>query len=80
MKKEGLELNVSLQLLICAVDLNLLSENISITRRNTDALSDASDEVDLEVRAKKTKFMLRHQTTGQHYYTKVTYITFNIIA
>jgi hypothetical protein len=48
-------------------DVNLLGENISIIKKHTEALLDASKKVGLEVNADKTKynFMSCHQTTGQ---------------
>jgi hypothetical protein len=58
--KEGLEPNGTHKLLINANDVNLLGENINITKKNTEALLDAI----LEVNAEKAKyvFMSRHQT------------------
>jgi len=43
--------------LVCADEVNLLSKNINITRKNTKALLEASREVGLEVNAKKTKYI-----------------------
>jgi hypothetical protein len=51
----GLELNVTLQLLVYADDVNLLVDNIDTTKKNTETLIDASKEVGLEVNAENTK-------------------------
>jgi hypothetical protein len=71
--KEGLELNVTHQLLFYDDDdVNLLGENTNITKKNTEALLDASKEIDREVNAGKTEHMfMSHQTTGQNHKLKV---------
>jgi hypothetical protein len=46
------------QLLAYANDVNILGENIDATQKNTEALSDASKEVGLEVNSEKTTYML----------------------
>jgi hypothetical protein len=65
-ENNGLEVNREHQLLVYTADVNLLSENINIIKKNTEALSDASMEVGLEVNAEKTKyiFMSNHKTVG----------------
>jgi retron-type reverse transcriptase len=51
----GLKLNGTHQLLAYPDDVNLLGDNIM---KDTQALIDASKEVDLEINAEKTKYML----------------------
>jgi hypothetical protein len=45
------------QLLICADDLNLLGDNMSIINKNT-ALIDVSKEAGLKVNTEKTTYMV----------------------
>jgi hypothetical protein len=53
------------QLLVYADDINLLGENINIINENAEVVLDAGKDVDLEVNAEKTKYMVisHHQTT-----------------
>jgi hypothetical protein len=63
----GEKLNGTHQLLVYAVGVNLLDDNIDTTKRNTQSLIDASKKVGLEVNTNETKYMLlsRHQNAGK---------------
>jgi hypothetical protein len=50
----GLKLNGTHQLLVYAVDVNLLGDNIYAIMKNTETLIDASKEVGLKVSPEKT--------------------------
>jgi hypothetical protein len=53
-------------------DVNLLGDNIDTTKKNTESLIDASNEIGLEINVDKTKYMLlsRHQNVGQNWDVK----------
>jgi hypothetical protein len=69
----GLQLNGTHQLLVYAVNVNLLRDNIDTLKENTETLINASKEVGLEVNTEKTKYMLlsRHQNAGQNHGIKI---------
>jgi hypothetical protein len=52
----GLKLNGTHQLLVYAADVNLLGDNIDITKKNIETLIDASKQVGPEANTEKTKY------------------------
>jgi hypothetical protein len=52
--QEGLELDGTHQVLLNADDVNILGENVNTINKKADALLEASGEVGLEVKTKKT--------------------------
>jgi hypothetical protein len=64
-----MKLNGTRQLLVSADDVNLLGDNTENMKRNTDTLTGASKDDDLEVNTQKAKYMLlsRHQNARQNH-------------
>jgi hypothetical protein len=71
--QEGLKLNGTHELLVCADDVNIVGEHIDTMKKNTDALLDTSNQVGLEVDLEKTKyiFMSCYRKAGQKHSIKI---------
>jgi hypothetical protein len=59
------------QLLVYADNVNLLGDNIDSIKKNTETLTDASKEIDLEINVEKTEYSIYillscHQNVGQN--------------
>jgi hypothetical protein len=52
-KTEGLELNVTHQILICADDVNLVGEDVNIMKKNTKAILNCCEEIGIEETQRK---------------------------
>jgi hypothetical protein len=78
----GLKLNGTHQLLAYADDVNLLGDNIDFIKKNTETLTDASEEVGLEINVEKTKYMLlsHHQNEGQNWDIKIANRSFENVS
>jgi hypothetical protein len=80
--QEGLKLTRTHQILAYAYDVSIMGKNIGTIQKSTEAVSDASKEVDLEVNPEKTKYMLitRCKDAGQKHSIKTANRSFEDVA
>jgi hypothetical protein len=57
--KFGLELNGARKILVYADDVNLLVVRVNTKKDNSETLLEASNDIDLEINAEKTKYMIK---------------------
>jgi hypothetical protein len=79
--KVGLKLNGT-QLPAYAEDVNLLGDSIGTIKKNTKTLTDASNEVGLEINVEKSKYMLlsRQQNVDQNRAIKIANRSFENVS
>jgi hypothetical protein len=68
--------------MVYADDVNHLGDNTNTIKKNTEALTDASKEVGLQVNVEKAKYMLisHHQNSGQNHNVKIANRSFEDMA